>query len=248
MIRNRINYWSCSRFADWVRGEKKPLALGFDEWDEWHDEVGKKKPFRHFLAEEVLDSLQNVLYFPLDIYRSVRAYLDNRFVHKTHCLKTGLKPGRFYELDYRILHGLFNELKEFVEVDLGTMYASWGEGDFKFRKGRCPEAGLAHLEWAMSLKFNESHGVSKKSKRYGKPTQQALASKEIMDLYAWWNARDSRPDPAEVSGWRDLVDRKVSDKESMKAFKKMEAMEKKYDAEDEEMLVRLVKVRRNLWC
>lgn len=248
MIRNRMNYWSCSKFADWLRGDEKPLALGFDEWDDWHREVGKRRPFRHFLAEEVLDSLQNILYFPLDLYRSVRAYLDNRFVHKTHCLKTGLKPGRFYELDHRILHGLFNELKEFVEVDLGHYYAAWGEGDFKIRGGRCPEAGLAHLNWAMSLKLDESHGVSKKSRRYGKPTPQALAAQEIMELYAWWNSRDSRPDPSEVSGWSDACEKKVSDKESLKVFKKMQALEKKHDDEDEEMLVRLIKVRRNLWC
>ena len=32
MIKNRFNYWTCSKFADFVRGEKKPFAL---EWGEW---------------------------------------------------------------------------------------------------------------------------------------------------------------------------------------------------------------------
>lgn len=250
MIKSRINYWSCSKFANWIRGEKKPFALGFYEWDEWHDEVGKKRPIRHFIAEEVLDRIQDFFYFPLDLWRSVRAYWDNRFVHKTHCLKTGLPSGKFYELDTRILYGLFNELKEFVEVDLGLYYAAWGEGKFKPRKGRCPEAGLAHLDWAMGLKMNEDHGITKKSKKYGQPTRQAEVAKEILKLYRWWEGRDSRPDPSEVSGWKESCE--ISNKEpsikDMKAFKKMEALEKKYDKEDEKMLSRLIAIRRDLWC
>ena len=249
MIRSRINYWSCSNFADLVRGEPKPIALQFDEWDVWRDETKKKHPVRYFLAEN-LDRIQDFVSFPKDLYRTIRAYVDNRFVHKTHCLKTGLRPGQFYELDHRILYGLFNELKEFVEVDLGLMYSSWHEGEFKIVHGRCPEAGIHHLKWAMDLKLDEDHGVSKKSKKYGKPTRQAEAAKEIMELYEWWEGRDSRPDPAEISGWRDVCKKNlpVSDKKSLSVFKKMEAIENKYEKEDEDMLIRLVKIRRELWC
>lgn len=254
MIKSRINYWSCSKFADWIRGEDKPLALEWGKWDEWHGEVGKKKPIRHFIAEEVLDRIQDLFYFPIDLWRTVDAYWHNRFVSKTHCLKTGLKPGGFYELDTRILYGLFNELKEFVEVDLGCYYAALDDGNFRPRKGRCPEAGIAHLEWAMSLKMDEAYGVSKKSKKYGKPTPQAEVAKETMELYRWWEARSSRPDPSEVSGWAKVCEENPGpsiseeDKETLKAFKKMEALEKKYEKEDDEMLHRLIEVRRGLWC
>jgi hypothetical protein len=250
MIRSRINYWSCSKFADFVRGEQKPFALGFDEWDEWRDDVRRRRPVRYFLAEEVSDRLQDVLYFPKDIYRTIRAYVDNRFIHKTHCLKTGLRPGSFYELEHRMLHGLFNELKEFVEVDLGTTYASWHEGDFKIRGGKCPEAGLAYLEWAIGLKMDEEYGVSKKSSKYGKPTRQAEVAKEIKEIYEWWSGRDDRPDPSEVSGWSKACEEnsKLSEKKTLTAYKKMEAIEKKYDREDDDMLFRLIKIRRDLWC
>lgn len=247
MIRHRISYWSCSRFADWVRGEKKPPALGFDEWDEWRNEVKARRPVRYFIAEEVLDFLQDAVYFPADVYGSVRAYMDNRFVHKTHFLKTGLKPGRFHELHERFLHGLFNELKEFVELDLGMMHASWHKGDFKPRSGRCPEAGVAHLEWAMALRLDEDHGVGKKHKDYGKPTRQAKSAAEILELYRWWESRPSRPDPAEVSGWRELVGEKISTKKSVAAYKRMEAIENKYKREDDKMIVRLVRIRDDLW-
>lgn len=247
MIKHRVSYWSCSGLADWVRGEKKPAALGFDEWDGWRDEVKSNRPIRYFIAEEVLDFLQDVVYFPMDAYRSVRAYLDNRFVHKTHCLKTDLEPGRFHELGDRFLHGLFNELKEFVEVDLGMMHSAWRKGEFKPRRGRCPEAGVAHLEWAMALKLDEGHGVRKKDKNYKKPTRQAVAAAEMMELYRWWESRPSRPDPAEVSGFRDLVDEKVGSKKSRAAYRRMEAIENKYRKEDDRMIVRLVRIRDDLW-
>ena len=252
MIRSRINYWSCSRFADWVRGEKKPLALGLDEWGEWHEDVRVKKPFRHYLAEEVLDGFQNFFYFPLDVYRTVRAYLDNRFVHKTHCLKTGLEPGKFHELGDRFLYGLFNELKEFVEVDLGMTYAVWDKDKgFRPKGGRCPEAGVAHLEWAKELRLDESHGMKRRDKGYGKPTRQALVAVEILELYKWWEERGLRPDPGEVSGWRELAvgenKENSNDRKRMAAYRKMESIEKKYRKEDERMMVRLVRIRDDLW-
>lgn len=249
MIRSRINYWSCSRFANWIRGEKKPLVLGFDEWDEWHDGMRAKRPFRYFLAEEVLDSIQNLFYFPLDLYRTVRAYVDNRFVHKTHFLKTGLKPGHFHELRDRFLHGLFNELKEFVEVDLGMTYAAWNDDEgFRPRHGRCPEAGIAHLEWAKSLKFDESHGVGKEDEKYGKPTPQAISAVEILELYEWWSNRDSRPDPGEVSGWREMaMDPEADERKRRSLFEKMDSIENKYKKEDEKMMVRLVRISDDLW-
>lgn len=154
MRRSRINYWSCSRFADWVRGEKKPLALEWNAWEEWRIKTSARRPLRFFLAEKVLDSLQDIVMLPGDMLDSVYCWYHNRFVSKTHYLKTGLRPGRFHELDNRILHGLFNEFREFVEVDLARMQA-WGEKKYKFRGGRCPEAGVDHLIWASDLKYEE---------------------------------------------------------------------------------------------
>ena len=33
MIRSRIKYWSCSKIADWIRGERKPFALSLEDWE-----------------------------------------------------------------------------------------------------------------------------------------------------------------------------------------------------------------------
>jgi len=38
VIRNRIKYWNCCKFEDWIRGEKKPEALTMEEWQTWKEE------------------------------------------------------------------------------------------------------------------------------------------------------------------------------------------------------------------
>jgi hypothetical protein len=251
MIKHRFNYWSCGRFADWVRGTKKPLALTAEEWDSWRDETRSKSPWRFYVAEKFLNGLQNLVCLPMDAARSIRAYWENKFVTKTHFLKTGLKAGRYHELDERILHGLFNELKEFVEVDL-ALKATWMDSKkYKFKKGRCPEAGIDHLMWEMSLRHDEDSFVSKKDPDYGKPTPQAKSAKKVLELYRWWLERGSRPDPMAESGCSDLCDgglRSISgDKKRLAALKRLTKMEEDYDAEDEKMLCRLIRIRKDLW-
>ena len=87
----RINYWTCSKFADWIRGEKKPRALTLDGWEDWKEEQKLKRPIRFYFSDNLLDKLQDFFYFPYDIYNEIKNYIDNRFVAKTHYLKTGLK-------------------------------------------------------------------------------------------------------------------------------------------------------------
>jgi hypothetical protein len=58
------NYWSCSKFADRIRGTAKPHALGLDEWDEWTEAAKKAHPFRYWLADTALNKLQDIVYFP----------------------------------------------------------------------------------------------------------------------------------------------------------------------------------------
>jgi hypothetical protein len=240
------NHWSCSRFADFLRGESKPKALGLDEWKEWRERVRSEHPVGYYLAERLLPALQKFVFFPADTLDSLRSYCRNRFVTKTHFLKTGLKPGSYHEIDERIIHGLFNELKEFVEVELAHLQSYHKEKRYNFRNGRCPQAGIDHLKWAASLRYGESEFVEKDDPDYGKPTPQAESAVKIMELYGWWTeTRPNRPDPMEASGLNDCYEKNIKDKKA--AFKKLNKIEREYDREDDKMLVRLVKLRRHLW-
>jgi len=237
--RNRFNYWSCSKLADWIRGSPKPAALEWDAWENWHENAKKKHPIRYWIAEEFLDKLQNLVNFPLDLVYTVRVYIRNRFIDQTHVLKTGLKPGQYYDLDHRILYGLFNELVDLVEIEYAHLSKWDKEKKYKFVRGRCVEAGMDYLKWACDLRYDINYGVDKSYKHYGKLTHQAVAARKVSKLYHWWKNRSNRPDP------HDLFNKK---KDGEKYFLKIDQMEKDYYKEDNNMLIQLIKIRNSLWA
>lgn len=82
----RVNYWSGSKLAHKIL--HKPFALGWDEWDEWHKDNINKHPIRYFITEILFDKIQDVIYFPVDLYNTIYIYVRNRFINKIHTLQT----------------------------------------------------------------------------------------------------------------------------------------------------------------
>lgn len=236
--RSRIHHWSCSKLANTIRGIEKPYALGWDEWETWRKEAEKKYPYRYWIAEKFLNKIQDIVCFPGDLLHAIKVYTRNRYFDKLQYLKTDLKPGEYYDLDTRILHGLFNELVIYVESELGHTMKAYKDRKYKFVKGRCKQAGLDHLDWAMNLNMNEDYGVNPGDEDYGKPTEQAITAKEVFELYNWWVGRENRPNPYELF---------TKEKDGKHYYKKIGDMEDSYYEEDTNMLVRLVKIRNSLW-
>jgi hypothetical protein len=237
--KSRFNYWSCSKFANWIRGEDKPFALEWDKWSKWHDNTKKKNPIRYWITETLLNKLQDIVNFPLDVYHTVEVYVRNRWVDKIHYLHTGLTPGQYYDLDWRILNGLFNELVIYVEGELAQMTNYKSDKKYKFIKGLCKEAGLDYLNWADQLILNEDYGFQKDDPEYGKPTNQALDSKKIRELYHWWTvSRPNRYDPYELFS---------EETHGKQYYELIGELENRYEEEDTNMLIELVKIRGSLW-
>jgi hypothetical protein len=65
---SRSHYWSCSKFADWVRGTPKLGAGTAEQWDEWDRKAQGYSKVRYWLAEEGLDYVSNVVYLSLMLY------------------------------------------------------------------------------------------------------------------------------------------------------------------------------------
>jgi len=243
MTRTRLHYWNCSKLADFIRGTKKPYALELGGWDDWHKKAKNKQPIRYWIAENLLIKLQNLFYFPCDKFYEIKYYFKNRFISKTHYLKTGLKPGKYHELDERIIYGLFTELEEFVECEIAHMHKFYSKNKYVFKKGRCPKSGIDYLKWSSRLKEKN------------KPTTEAISAKKILKLYYWWKKRSLRPDPTDASGWSEYCEREDSDtfrevknnEESRKILQKLRMIENRYDKEDENMLIELIKIRKHLW-
>jgi hypothetical protein len=269
----RRNYWSCSKFADWLRGTPKPKAGTAEEWNAW-EKRAKAKKRRYWLAEEGLDILQNIICWPLDFSRNIRHYVDNRWVHKTHALTSSLERGHWHELDTRLLYSVFDELVNFVEIEQALRYVSSfdkkqkksrpaGYKCIRIGRWRDPEAGLAYLEWAANLKQDEEW-VDKDDPQFGHSTPQALAAQETITLYKWWKEkRPKRPDPMDASGWSAYCEERRRSKNdhdisfwddstdianrSHEILELCHKIEREQEDEDTEMLIRLIKIRGNLW-
>jgi len=274
----RSQYWSCTPFADWIRGIKKDGAKTGRGWREWEAEAKTKHPIRYWIAEEALDAVQNFIYWPADKLYDIKYYINNRWISRTHSLTAhprDIKPGQWRDVGNRFLPCLFNELVDFVEIELAWWQIAWSDrnerkkynapfwatGWFRWRVWRCPQAGLDNLDWAMTLTNEE--WLEEGEKHKAEPTHQAVAAREIKELYSWWTeVYPKRPDPHDAGGWTaycnmkreqgdhmlDLEDRTPEEAEMSKtALCKTHAIEQTYDAEDEAMMIRLIKVRGSLW-
>lgn len=280
----RSHYWTCSKFADWLRGTAKPSSATFEGWDEWTDNATKAHPFRYWLADNALQFCERVFYYPTDKLYDLKYYINNRFVTRTHSLTAhprDIRPGDWCDVGNRFLPCLFNELVDFIEVEQAWHHIAWGSeeqkakynapfwatGWFRWRTWRCPQAGLDHLEWEMTLVNDE--WLEPTHKDYGRPTQQAIKAKELKALYDWWTVtRPARPDPHDASGWTAICEARrvkaeaegkkrswmnfndktsAEKKETTKALKVLRKLEAEFEKEDEDMMIRLIKVRRGLW-
>lgn len=250
LFRFRVEYFSCSKFADWVRGVKKPTALSLEDWEDWRISCKNKSPIRYWMAEKGLSKIQNLINFPMDVFRTIENYIHNRFIDKTHYLDTKLKPGEYYEFDYRLLHGIFEEFVDFVEIECAALAEN--KKKYKFHRRRCAEAGIDHLKWSASLVYDENYGMNKNDKDYNKPTTQAISAHKQLELYNWWKNRPNRPDPIDASGWGEFCklskeEQKQKKKEKDKAFKSLLRIEKQQENEDTKMMIELIKIRNYIW-
>jgi hypothetical protein len=276
----RNHYWTCSKFADWLRGTPKLECGTSDEWHDWETEAKKKYPVRHWLAEEGLDHLQRYIYAPVDLLYAIKYYVNNRFISHTHSLTAhsrDIKPGQWCDVGNRFLPCLFNELVDFVEVELAWWHLAWNAEDrpkykapwwrfgwWNMRLWRCPQAGIDNLKWQMELTLDREYPDQDiPADKVGKPTPQAVRAREVYDLYKWWTeVRPLRPDPHEASGWSEYCERQreLNDgrlfgskttpelkKMSNRSLKMLHKIEAQYEREDEQMMIRLVKVRHALW-
>jgi hypothetical protein len=137
----KSNYWSCSKFADWLRGTIKPLAGTAEEWNAW-EKTAKAKKIRYWLAEEGLDHLQNFVRWPANRISDVRCYINNRWITRSHALTSNLKRGNWYDFDTRLLHAVFDELVNFVEIEQAWKLVICSEEELKKYKTPCLNSPL----------------------------------------------------------------------------------------------------------
>jgi hypothetical protein len=246
----------------------KPVAMQWHEWDEWEAKMQKERPLAYWLNETVPDFFDDIYNFITKPFNDLRYWIRYRVFDKYHIINTGLEPG-YHDCDERMLHGMFNMLVDFVEIEKAWMcvvfstenrkkynYPWFSLGWLRVKNFRCREAGLDHLDWEYSL-------GNPNLNQYDRCESQSANAAEILYLYKWWTEeRPNRPDYMDVSGWSAWCDHR--DRKGYKLFtdkdytpeEKIEErrildlsrkIEEQHAQEDTDMLIRLVKIRRSLW-
>lgn len=246
----------------------KPSSLPWGQWDIWRDKVKVENPIGWFFTETLPDWLEYPSEWFIDPISNLFYKLRNRFVSKTHIMRTGLPAGTYHDVGTKMLHGLFTELVNFIEIEKAFMSyrfsddfdknVPWWRRNWVFRwaEWRNIKAGIEHLKWEMSL---DDTSIS-----------QARSATEQMILYTWWKEiRPARIDEYEITGYHKFIiamDSKYGDQwhfdslgsgsGSLTADEKLEhhrlldevnKLEEQRHEEDTEMLIRLVKERQSLW-
>ena len=83
---------------------------------------------RYWIAEEALDYLQDFITWPVRKIYDIKYYINNRWVSKTHALTASVKDiprGEWRDVGHRFLPCLFNELVDFVEIELPSNMLMW---------------------------------------------------------------------------------------------------------------------------
>ncbi len=273
-------HYNSTRPFVWLRKKlniKKPTALPWGGWEVWDKELKSTRPIAYFLTETLPDLLELPAKWLIDPINDLRYRVRLQFVYKTHYLQTGLKPGHWYEFETRTLHGMFNELVNFVEIEKANHAIAWGGDEvavkyhvpwwrrvrlFYWGEWRCPKAGIDHLKWEMELDNPDSPDYTQNS-------SQAVSARELMILYVWWTKirvkreESSAYDEVGYTEYSRELDEKYgcdwmfsSARISLTAAEQVKRselgkaaheLEEAWYKEDEDMLIRLVKLRRTMW-
>ncbi|MCP5016333.1 MAG: hypothetical protein GY938_13835 [Ketobacter sp.] len=247
--KSRPSYWSHSRIAVYLRRKSgliaKPDAAEMDEWTRIEEADRKSNPIMHWVIEEGFDYAQDFIYFVPDIYQNVKHKCRYYFVDQSHVLQTKLKRFEWHSVDEKIFHGVMEELVRFVEEDKSHMQTMDRETIATNKR----EDGLAYLDWEISL------GEESPS--------QSVTAKEVKEIYLWYkDVYPNRVDPMVASGWSDYCDRRESEgamilshdgeteeerNNTRELLKRSNEIEQGQYDEENDMLIRVVRMRQDLW-
>lgn len=280
-------HYSSSKLVDWIRERvfkfEKPAALPMADWGKWRKDTKKAYPVGWFVTETFPDLLEKIPEHSIDYVNEVRYFISN-WRGGTHRLDSTLSVGKWHEYSERMLYSCFDSFVDHIEIDEAYSHIAWRNKDemvkyhvpwyaksrwFRWgQKWRCPQAGIDHLKWEMTLDIPDPNDPN-----WLASPHQAQSAREKMELYIWWkNVRPLRGDPWKASGFDEFWEKMstkykdngdvftgwlgLSGKSKMTPAEQREynrlsehrdSLEEQWKQEDTEMLVRLVKMRDSLW-
>lgn len=171
-------------------------------------------------------------------FRNAKYYILHRWVWRSHLYPIrDIEKGEYYDIDEKLFLTVFSMLVDYVEIEVAQLAkisatdyshpdivaytrATWTDRWINRDKWN-ERLGLAHLEWEMTLESKFSN--------------QALAAKEIRELYLWYkHIRPKRFDP-------DVL---VPDPLDHELYFKV--VNEQRD-EDDDKLCRVIRARHSMW-
>jgi hypothetical protein len=238
-----------------------PGSLTSKGWRLFKAEYKVKAPIRYWFKNTARRKFWLPIVWKYDGFVDFVRY---RTVERYHVVKTGLPPS-YTSIQEVMLHTNFNILKDFVEVEQAWSAHCWSDDKappkfwHKFvphwvvsANFRNPAAGVKHLEWAAGLDDPTLPPVQQS-------VHQAVTARETLELYYWWvNKRPNRNSPDSASfdnqglGSLASLDEDFDDAapDFIKYMKEQDIkgeILKDWHDEDTDMLIRLIKIRQDLW-
>jgi len=240
-----------------------PEAATMEEWDKWNNTARQNK-LKWFLADTVPTWFAVTFQYR---YENAISKLKSKYIRKHNLIKiNSLKDDEWYDTDTRMMHGMFQLLVDFVELEKSHMQIMLFEDNppryMRKAKYRSAEMGINYLDWEISLSKEEGE------------LNQSKNAKQIKELFVWWKYdRPTRIDPMDVKGsmgmstnefYSDMHDDKNDNGKVSSKFVQIDRRKDKepelyksvntayddadvnYKKEDEQMLIELVKLRKSL--
>lgn len=211
-------------YIDRTREQKwkivSPVALSWTGWDMWKMEVHKNFPVRAFFQLTVRGFLRKIFKYKIGGRLSrIKWSLIHRYVprHQYHILRPATLKPGYHDPSERILHGVMEDFRVFFEQ------------------------GASHVDWSADPHHQEVY-------------------EEMKLIYDWWVNEYPKQDdilderyPIIGAGKNPgrFLDGYHDDEPDVIEWKKNAEMrriqQEEWAALEEEMLIRLMKIRRHLW-
>ncbi len=198
-------------------------SRSFEEWDKWIAQTKSDRPVAYFIYNLVDRLITKIRW----ILRDIKWFFLHRFAkkHRYNIIDTKLKPN-YYDIDTRMLYGCFSLLEEFVQANAESIHH-----DFLV-KNRNPN--IIFIE--ETHKSSEIEALIQQINYYtcNNLINHADKYKEILELYMWWTEKKYNKNEDDNKFYE------MSDEEYAKYTQEISDKE-------QEMLIRLIKIRQFLW-
>lgn len=228
-----MKFWPYNGIVDWLLtklfGLPMPSALpirdfcepGDYTWSDWHEENKKKYPIRYFLSETLTQWWRVKVSMRIDHWWY---WIVSHTIRRYHKLDLR-QPFTDTEDDYR--WGWADERNQLVFANFNILC------NYVNSINNCKYTYDYSDESLKKLEENDAHA-------------QAEHLREVKIIYEYWTIYRKEKLKKRISLLHDWSVNKKNDHDDVR-WNALKEIEKEIDAEEEKMLIRLIKIRKGLW-